>query len=367
MGATTVTGTILGVDNDPQVGVYVTFRLKSVGTDSVATSTIDRDAISAITDASGDFSTTLWDNGDSGIESILEIIMPSGQRIDVIIPAGDAAIDIWDLIENYQVGMADPQLPTNQSLFMRKANNLSDVASASTSRTNLSVSSTAETALVANNLSDLASASTGRTNLGVAIGSDVQAHSTNLDSVDQDLATTDDVAFNKVTVTDALIGGDLFVGSGGLDIRNGSGSVAATFASGNSQNLDIVGALTLGTELAIAEGGTGASTAAAARDNLGVEIGVDVQAYDATIVVDADIGVTVQAYDALLDSPPSNFGKATTSVVATTYTTLATDAVILANNASGVTITLLAATTAGDGFEMAQLEQSQSTATPLRQ
>jgi len=40
------------------------------------------------------------------------------------------------------------------------------------------------------------------------------------------------------------------------------------------------------------------SSVSAARTNLGLEIGVDVQAYDATIVVDADIGSTVQAYDA---------------------------------------------------------------------
>ncbi len=120
MGATTVTGTILGVDNAIQVGVYVTFRLKSVGTDSAATSTIDRDAISVVTDANGQFSKTLWDNGDSGVESVLEIRMPSGQRIDVIIPAADATIDIWDLIENFQVGTAGAQLPTNEALFLRK-------------------------------------------------------------------------------------------------------------------------------------------------------------------------------------------------------------------------------------------------------
>jgi hypothetical protein len=41
-----------------------------------------------------------------------------------------------------------------------------------------------------------------------------------------------------------------------------------------------------------------AANVAAAQQALDLEVGVDVQAYDATIVVDADIGVTVQAYDA---------------------------------------------------------------------
>ena len=40
------------------------------------------------------------------------------------------------------------------------------------------------------------------------------------------------------------------------------------------------------------------ANAATARTNLGLAIGTNVQAYDATIVVDADLGVTVQAYDA---------------------------------------------------------------------
>ena len=63
---------------------------------------------------------------------------------------------------------------------------------------------------------------------------------------------------------------------------------------------DVTNANFTGADLEIGKGGTGASTAGAARTALGLAIGSDVQAFDSTYVVDADIGVSVQAFNAAI-------------------------------------------------------------------
>lgn len=119
--------------------------------------------------------------------------------------------------------------------------------------------------LKANNLSDLTSASTARTNLGVAIGTNVQAFSANLD----EYAAVNPTAAGLALLDDA--------DASAQRTTLGLGTIATQAAS----NVAITGGSVTGiTDLAVADGGTGASSAAVARANLGVGIGTDVQAYD---------------------------------------------------------------------------------------
>jgi hypothetical protein len=112
MSTTTITGTINGVNNVALANKWITFRLVQLGTDSVAQTTVVQSIDSVQTDANGGFSIDVWNNGDSGKKSILEITVDGSKAEYVIIPTGVSAIELWDLIENYAVSGANPQFPS---------------------------------------------------------------------------------------------------------------------------------------------------------------------------------------------------------------------------------------------------------------
>jgi hypothetical protein len=184
-------------------------------------------------------------------------------------------------------------------------------------------------------LIDDASASDQRTTLGLAIGTNVQAYDAALQSIaglttasGQFIYTTASDTYATSTLTSA--GRDLLddadaatqrttLGLGTLATQ-GANAVAITggsiVVSGLTSTISSLGTATITggsvtgiTDLAVIDGGTGASTAADARTNLGLAIGTNVQAYDAGLQSIA--GLTTSA-DTLIYATASDTYATTT-------------------------------------------------------
>lgn len=124
----------------------------------------------------------------------------------------------------------------------------------------LSASAAAGALLIANNLSDLASASTARTNLGLAIGTNVQAYNAGLASL-AGASTTDRLYYLSAanTWSAVTIGSGLAFSTGILTAAGTAGGLVA------ANNLSDV------------------ASASTSRTNLGLAIGTNVQAFNANL------------------------------------------------------------------------------------
>ncbi|GAA5137363.1 hypothetical protein GCM10023213_13930 [Prosthecobacter algae] len=164
-------------------------------------------------------------------------------------------------------------------------------------------------------------AANARAALGLAIGTDVQAYSANTSLLGSSIDLTTEVT------------GALPIANGGtgsttaLDARAALGLAIGTDVQAYSANTSLLGSsIDLTTEvtgaLPIANGGTGSTTAAAARAALGLAIGTDVQAYSAnTSLLGSSIDLTTEVTGAL---PIANGGtNATTAPNARTALGLA--------------------------------------------
>lgn len=114
-----------------------------------------------------------------------------------------------------------------------------------------------------------------RTNLGLEIGTDVQAWDADLDAIAALVSAADKLAYATGAQTWALTGLTAF-GRSLIDDADATAGRATlglgTIATQNANNVSITGGSIAGiTDLAVADGGTGASTAAGARENLGLD------------------------------------------------------------------------------------------------
>lgn len=102
---------------------------------------------------------------------------------------------------------------------------------------------------------------------------------------------TGGVTSSAVTITGGTITGitDLAVADGGTGASTAAAARTNLGAAASGANADITSLASLSTPLSVAQGGTAGATAAAARTALGVAIGTDVQAYNTNLAAIAGL------------------------------------------------------------------------------
>ena len=131
------------------------------------------------------------------------------------------------------------------------------------------------------------SGATARTSLGLTIGTNVQAYDAGLQSISGLTTSANQMIYTTASDTYATTS----LTAAGRAILDDADAAAqrttlglGTMATQASGSVSITGGTISGiTDLAIADGGTGASDAGTARTNLGLAIGTNVQAWDANL------------------------------------------------------------------------------------
>ena len=137
MASTTVNFNLKTAGNANFANQTLTFTLLSAGAIGTGDFIALPSSVSATSDANGDGSVVLFTNGDSNISSVYEVLFPSRERFQFLIPAGTSTIELSNLIVNEQPSGATTQQSSVYAEAIKRANHtgtqlLSTISDAST-------------------------------------------------------------------------------------------------------------------------------------------------------------------------------------------------------------------------------------------
>ena len=247
MASTTVNFNLKTAGNVNFANQTLIFNLLSAGAIGTGDFIALPSSVSATSDANGDGSVTLFRNGDSGIDSVYEVVFPNKERIKFIIPAGTSTIELAKLIVDEVPSGAATQQSSVYAAAIQRANHtgtqaLSTISDAGTmasqASNNVSISGgsisgitvTASTA----NLTD----STNKRFM-------TDAQETKLDSVESSADVTD---ATNVTAAGALMDSEV-----DADIKTLSLPASTTISTFAKTFLDDTSAAAVKTTLGIAD------------------------------------------------------------------------------------------------------------------
>ena len=122
MAQTTVNFNLKTAGNDDFANQTLTFTLLSAGAIGTGDFIALPSSVSATSDANGDGSVVLFRNGDSNILSVYEVLFPSRERFQFLIPAGTSTIELSNLIVNEQPSGATTQQSSVYAEAIKRAN-----------------------------------------------------------------------------------------------------------------------------------------------------------------------------------------------------------------------------------------------------
>jgi hypothetical protein len=223
------------------------------------------------------------------------------------------------IVGNGTTWVAESGATARASLGLGSLATLSSVSNANFSGTDLAI---------VNGGTGASTAENARTNLGLVIGEDILEQYDLLESLGEELEDQEEVDQLIDLSKASAANGNFLVGNGTKYVVESGATVRASLGLGSLATLSSVNNANFsGTDLAIVNGGTGASTEEDARTNLGLAIGSDVQAYSARLADIAGLAVTSGniivadgtnwvAVDDLFTNRPTIFYNTTTGAVA---------------------------------------------------